>query len=279
MRRTGQGDRHLPVFRFAVCMCLLATAIATAHDVEQRVDVERYILEVSDMQRALTFYEGVLGLTVIGELDFPSRATTNALGLPQLRVSEVLLQAGADGSLGLIEYEGDSSPLRKGAFTHVTRHIDQFVANAAQLGLRISEERRAIPGDNSSLRYRIVTDWDGNLIRVEEGVPDIVVAGECVAIGDLASWHVFNDRNIFCRGNCVEECVSVVNDKSPVGRALYALRFAVPSSDGVMCIDNARIAYMDAGLRRTCRVDLVREVLNVEEARRLVIDDLNNQTP
>jgi catechol 2,3-dioxygenase-like lactoylglutathione lyase family enzyme len=254
----------------------VATTSVDAHEPERQVRVERFSLEVSDLKRALRFYEDVLRLDIVGRLEQPETVTTGVRSEEELRVEEVLLWREGYFSLGLLEYEGEVGQVRTGSVWVYTDQIDRVAADAGSLGLSVSDELRVASRVGEPIRQRLIEDWDGNQVYVQQRIPSEVLSGECAEIGKLQAWTVFDDRHIYISGT-VPDSKYLLTMKIRCRGALHALRLTVPNSEGVMCRANARIGYLDAGLRRTCRVEQIEEVLNVDDAKQKVAADLADE--
>ena len=260
----------------AALFLFAAMAGVDAHEPQRKDRVERFVLQVSNLERALRFYEIVFDLDVVERLGHPSMNTASIGNIKQLRVEEVLLRRGDEFYLGLLEFEDEVGHFRAGSLWLFTDQIDRTAADAKTLGLSVSDQTRVTNSAGEQVRRRLIEDWDGNQIYVQQRIPVDVLSGECLEIGDLESWVVFSDRHIFISGT-VADSNYLLTMKTHCRGALYALRLSVPNSSGVMCSDNARLAYLDAGLRRTCRVKKIEEVLSADDAERKVAEYLENE--
>jgi catechol 2,3-dioxygenase-like lactoylglutathione lyase family enzyme len=135
--------------------------------------LKRQALIVSDMERSLSLYAGVLGFTP-GEVS-TSGATSysyDVFAIPKKARMRFATLDGRDNqirSLALIEVTGAKLPkpakgIRPTATVINTRQLDVVKAKVAALGLKSVPERAAVTADGDPMREWAFIDWDGHLI-------------------------------------------------------------------------------------------------------------------
>lgn len=92
-------------------------------------------------------------------------------------------------------------------------------------------------------------------------------AKECVEVGDLKRWQVFDDHYMFIEGSKPNSTL-LLTMRSRCRGVLNVRCFEILNSAGRLCKKKPRIAYKDTGLRRTCRIGTFEYVPNAEEAER-----------
>ena len=137
-------------------------------------------ITVSDLERSLEFYTGVLGLEVaIGPSPvFDDPALGPAVGVPGAALRCVCLAVGGDTLLELLQYERPASPVRAplpqnalGA-QHVAFHVDDVRARKRELEARgvtfLSDVNVVDDGVLAGWRWVYFTDPDGNALELVE---------------------------------------------------------------------------------------------------------------
>lgn len=136
-------------------------------------------ITVSDLDRALDFYHGVLGLELASEPSpvFDDPALGPAVGVPGAALRCVLLRLG-DGLLELLEYGSPPSPvpapLPQNALgaQHVAFAVEDAEARKRELEARgvrfLSEVNVVDEGPLAGWRWVYFTDPDGNALELVE---------------------------------------------------------------------------------------------------------------
>ena len=264
-----------PEIPLLALFALMACAAPQAHAAEGvEPGVQRVSLLVSDLDRALTFYEGVLGLEPDQVVRHEADSFAHDLfGLESdVTVREVLLEADNRAmSVGLVEVRDAGLDIvanrGRSALWIEVRLFDQVVEQAGELGLTVYDERSTENLSRQPIRERVVVDWDGNRVVLYALDFEEAFVGECIEVGDLTDWKVFDDRQIYIEGT-VSGARLLLTTQARCRGALYSRLFEIPNEEGELCKSGGRIAYRDAGLRRTCRVEAIELVPDVEEAAR-----------
>jgi catechol 2,3-dioxygenase-like lactoylglutathione lyase family enzyme len=136
-------------------------------------------ITVSDLERGIDFYHGVLGLGFANEPSpvFDDPALGPAVGVPGAALKQVSLALG-DGILELLEYTRPSSPIDApvaqnalGA-QHVAFQVDDIHARKAELeakGVRFFSEVNAVDeGVLAGWRWVYFSDPEGNALELVE---------------------------------------------------------------------------------------------------------------
>ena len=136
-------------------------------------------ITVSDLDRAIDFYHGVLGLELATEPGpvFDDPELGPAVGVPGAALRCVLLRLG-DGLLELLEYRAPASPvdapLPQNALgaKHVAFHVDDAAAKKAELeaaGVEFLADVTVVDdGPLAGWRWVYFTDPDGNALELVE---------------------------------------------------------------------------------------------------------------
>jgi len=127
---------------------------------------------VADIDRALTFYQGVLGFTVVFVKE--SMANSYSYDVFEIDRSEtirfaVLATEDQPNVMALTEVPGlapvSTAPRRAGIVLE-TPEIDRIIKDAVGLGLKVYHEDKLITKDGrEGVEYGIV-DFDGNLVVI-----------------------------------------------------------------------------------------------------------------
>ncbi|MEO1202670.1 MAG: VOC family protein [Pseudomonadota bacterium] len=232
--------------------------------------IDRVNLYVSDLERSMTFFGDVLGFQAGAiERHAPGSFAHDLMDLgTNVTLRETVLRLGdSDSVLGLVEADGVAKPDTAGTAVRIeVRSLDSAIAGAERLGLTVMAEHEAENAIGQSVRQRVVVDWDGNRIALYDVVANqALVVGDCVVVGDLLSWKVFDDRQIYIEGTEAGTRL-LLTTRARCRGALYSRLFEIPNSEGRLCRTGSRIAYLDAGLRRTCRIDNFELVRDIDEA-------------
>jgi len=136
-------------------------------------------ITVSDLERGIDFYHGVLGLDFAAEPSpvFDDPALGPAVGVPGAALRQVSLKLG-DGILELLEYTRPASPIDAplpqnalGA-QHVAFLVDDISAAKAELeakGVRFYSEVNAVDeGVLAGWRWAYFSDPEGNALELVE---------------------------------------------------------------------------------------------------------------
>ncbi|HLI58695.1 MAG TPA: VOC family protein [Solirubrobacteraceae bacterium] len=136
-------------------------------------------ITVSDIDRALDFYHGILGLELASEPSelFAQESLGPAVGVPGAALRCVLLRLG-DGLLELLQYARPASPvdapLPQNALgaQHVAFAVDDAKARKRELetrGVRFLSDVNVIDeGPLAGWRWVYFTDLDGNALELVE---------------------------------------------------------------------------------------------------------------
>ncbi|MDJ0939732.1 MAG: hypothetical protein QNJ00_08195 [Woeseiaceae bacterium] len=234
-------------------------------------ELDRTSIEVSDLERALTLYRDALGFVVDSTIEHPETSAVRQLVGNDARgsVRETLLSSRAGiATLGLVEAVGRSAADPAGATLRLEiPGFDEVIGRAKALGLTVLPERSSVNVHSQPTREQVIVDWDGNRIVVYALDFEEVVVGDCVEVGTLQRWKVFDDRQIFVEGS-EPGTLLLLTMRARCRGALYSRLFEIPNETGRICRDDGRIAYRDAGLRRTCSVETFEIVPDLEEATR-----------
>jgi glyoxylase I family protein len=112
-------------------------------------DIHHVSINVSETQRALTFYEGILGMAVLPRPDFS--------------FGGAWLDAGNGRQIHLIE--GDVPP---SLGQHVAFRVDDVDATVAQLRAAGVDASDAKPVGDTTIRQAFAHDPDGNLLEFSQ---------------------------------------------------------------------------------------------------------------
>ena len=251
---------------------LAALPAAAAEGVEP--GIHRVSLLVSDLERSLNFYEEVLGLEPDEVVQHEANSFVHDLfGLEADETArEVLMRSrNRSSTVGLVEVRNAGLDIvanrGRSALWVEVRRFDRVVEQVRELGLTIYDERSTVNLSRQPVRERVVVDWDGNRIVLYALDYENVIVGDCIEVGDLQDWKVFDDRQIYVEGT-VSGARLLITTQARCRGALYSRLFEIPNEERQLCKSSARIAYLDAGLRRTCRVETFELVPDVEEAAR-----------
>lgn len=252
-----------------VAICLLFGTAVQAQDAAEP-DVDRVNLYVSDLERSMAFFGGVLRFRAgANDRHAPGSFLHDLMGFStDVTLRETVLRLEDSNSvLGLVEAGGAVKPDIAGTAVRIeVRSLDSAIAGAERLGLTAMSEHEAENALGQSVRQRVVVDWDGNRIALfEVGANEALIVGDCIVVGDLLSWKVFDDRQIYIEGTEPGTRL-LLTTRARCRGALYSRLFEVPNSEGRLCRSGSRIAYLDAGLRRTCRIDNFELVRDIDEA-------------
>jgi catechol 2,3-dioxygenase-like lactoylglutathione lyase family enzyme len=273
MTRDVDSGRRTALRLGVAILCLGLTAFAAANEAVEP-GVERVSVFVGDLDRALTFYRDVLGFEPDDVIDHERNSFAHdVFGLnSDETVREVLLRSRDEKpKFGLVEVRGTGLDIvtnrGRSALWVEVRLFDRVIADARKLGLTVLKERSTENLSRQPVREQVVVDWDGNRIVLYSLDYDDVIVGDCIVVGDLQDWKVFDDRQIYIEGT-VSGARLLLTTRSRCRGALYTRMFEVPNEERRLCKSDGRIAYLDAGLRRTCRVETFELVPDVEEAAR-----------
>lgn len=254
-------------------VCLGLSAFAWANEA---IDpgVERVSVFVSDLERSLSFYRDVLGFEPDEIVEYEMNSFAHEVfGLnADETVREVLLRSRDEESrFGLVEVRRSGLDIvtnrGRSALWVEVRLFDRVIAGARELGLTVLKERSTENLSRQPVREQVVVDWDGNRIVLYSLDYDDVIVGDCVVVGDLQDWKVFDDRQIYIEGT-VSGTRLLLTTRARCRGALYSRLFEIPNEERRLCKSDGRIAYLDAGLRRTCRIEIFELVPDVDEAAR-----------
>ena len=232
-------------------------------------ELDRVSIDVSNLDRSLTLYRDALGFVVDSTLQHPEGSAARQLIGGQGRVREALLSSRAGvAALGLLEAPGrDSDDQAGGTLRLELARFDAALEKVRALGLTVLPERSSVNVHSQPIRERVIVDWDGNRILVFALDFDEVIVGDCIEVGTLQRWKVFDDRQIFVEGS-QPGTLLLLTMRARCRGALYSRLFEIPNETGRICKDDGRIAYRDAGLRRTCRIEAFEIVTDLDEAAR-----------
>ena len=141
--------------------------------VKPAVRFQRANFVVSDLDRALTFYEGVLGF----EVTFRKGHNPDSYSIPVFEIPAgaelgfaILSLPGQPRVMALSEIAGiDLEPVphpRRGAIVLETQDPDAVVAQSRALGLAVYEEGRLETHDGRIGREIGIVDFDDNLVVI-----------------------------------------------------------------------------------------------------------------
>lgn len=240
--------------------------------------VERVSVFVSDLERSLTFYEEALGFEPDDIVRHaPNSFAHEVFGLnADDDVREVVLRSRNDAAIiGLVEVRRSGLEVAanrgRAAIWVEVRLFDQVIAKVRELGLTVLTERSTENLSRQPVREQVVVDWDGNRVILYSLDYDDVIVGDCVVVGDLQDWKVFDDRQIYIEGT-VSGTRLLLTTRARCRGALYSRLFQIPNEERRLCKSDGRIAYLDAGLRRTCRIETFELVPDLDEAARRAIE-------
>lgn len=295
-RASGSG-RVARASLFAFCLSL----IGLSADAQDLATVERVSLLVGDLDRALSFYSDALGYQAGDVRTHPSGSVAHDLiGLgPDATLREIVLRSDdTDSGLAIVEVSGNvvtpstedtsvSIEVRSGGTNSVlgllqidelaarklgggvvrieVPALDSAISAAESLGLEVLTEHSGETATGSPMRQRVVVDWDGNRVALFEVGESDLEGRECVVVEDLVRWKVFDDRHIYIESLAPGPRLLLTTQARCRG-ALYSNRFEIPNAAGRVCKTGSRIAYRDAGLRRTCRISSFEVVEDIDEA-------------
>lgn len=134
--------------------------------------LDHVALTVSDMDRALAFYQGLLGCEVLGQLLLES----DTFKLVYLRKGGAYLELFAHRSTPERSDERPAAPgtaSTEGGFQHLAFHTDDVDGVAATLeaaGVPFVQPPRDAPG---GVRLAFVRDPDGNQVELVSNLPEL----------------------------------------------------------------------------------------------------------
>ena len=137
------------------------TTIAPAPRIER---LDHVAIAVTDLERALAFYQGLLGFRPLGQIDLPGEDPPRTLAHLDTGRGALALISGAEGSAGRAAEEGT----RPGPL-YVALHVaglEAIVARLARAGVAVRSAPVSTP---YGVRMAEVADPDGTPIRLIEG--------------------------------------------------------------------------------------------------------------
>jgi len=256
---------------------LLLTGVAhTAEPSDADLQLERSTIAVSDLDRALTLYRDVLGLSVERIVEHDAERILGGKegfdGEAMIREAWLVAEP-SNQTIGLMEIRGTGSRERHGSVNLWLKLFGyEAAANEAQeLGLFVSEQQSGENFDSQPVRERIIEDWDGNRILIYRLENRELQAGECVAFGETARWEVFDDKQFFVEGSQIDSRY-LVTTRNSCRNALRGRGFEVAGGDGLLCHDGPRIKFRSGNLRYSCGIKRIESVPTCSEAHRRAVE-------
>ncbi len=263
------------VARGMLILGMLLTSANASAEVDQPVRepaIQRVSIAVSDVDRSLTLYSGVLGLEVARMIEHASGRIQEDESANAAPRREALLSAGSTPgqTISLLESNQETSSAAGSAPTLWLEvyNYAQIVAEAEALGLEVSPERQLENLDTQPVRERQIIDWDGNVIVVYRLESAELLGGETVAFGETRRWYAFDDRHVYVQGTEADASFLVTTRSRCRNVLRDARRIEVASRDGSLCMDGARLSFMSGSLSYNCRLDRIEAVPTCTEAER-----------
>jgi catechol 2,3-dioxygenase-like lactoylglutathione lyase family enzyme len=135
---------------------------------------------VSDLNRALDFYQRLLGLSVQRRMDESGEFLDRLLGVSNAHVTTVKLAAGSGPTLlELLDFHSpESQPITRTVFSQGPTHVAFTVANLSGLyekltaeGIRFVSPVQTSPDGRAKVAFCF--DPDGNLLELVEVIPPV----------------------------------------------------------------------------------------------------------
>ena len=260
-----------------ISLMLIASLAATRASAElvdpvREPAIQRVSIAVSDLDRSLTLYSGILGLEVARVVEHPTGRIREDEHPESASRREALLVAGSTPGqvISLLESRvetGSGSRSTPMLWLEVYDYA-RIVAEAGALGLDVSPERQKENLDNQPVRERRITDWDGNVIVVYRLESAELLGGECVDYGATQRWQVFDDRQVYVLGTDAEASYLVTTRSRCANVLRDAREIEVAARDGSLCVDGATLTFMTGSLTFNCRIDRIESVPSCSEAHR-----------
>lgn len=259
-----------------VVFLLLTNITHSAEPSVADLRLERSIITVTDLDRALTLYRDVFGFTVLKVVEHDAVRLLGDKGEPagEGRIREAWLETeSSDQIIGLMEVSGRQRQASDGSVNLWLKLFayEKAANQARQLGLYVSAQQTGENLDAQPVRERIIEDWDGNRILIYRLDNREMQAGECAAFGDVRHFQVFDDKQIFLEGS-EPDSLYLVTTRSSCRNALKARNFKVADSDGQFCYDKPRIKFRHGSLRNSCSIERIESVPTCSEAHRRAIE-------